>query len=51
MGERILCRVHNDLREKLLQIVRKTLRDGYLSEELDELIDHLAKEILKASRI
>lgn len=45
MGERILCRLHNDLREKLLRIVRKTLREGYLSDELDELIERVIKEI------
>ena len=45
MGERILCRLHSDLREKLLCIVRKTLREGYLSDELDELIDQIVEEI------
>jgi hypothetical protein len=34
-----------NLREKLLKIVRKTLRDGYLSEELDELIDQIVEEL------
>lgn len=34
-----------NLREKLLKIVRKTLRDGYLSEELDELIDQVMDEL------
>jgi hypothetical protein len=48
MGERILCGVHNDLRGKLLRIVRKTLRDGYLTEELDALIDTTVEEILDA---
>jgi len=34
-----------NLRDKLLKIVRKTLRDGYLSEELDELIDQVTDEL------
>lgn len=39
-----------NLRKKLLQIVRKTLRDGYLSDELNELIDRIVEEILAAAR-
>lgn len=45
MGERILCGLHNSLREKLLCIVRKTLREGYLSDELDELINQTVEEL------
>jgi hypothetical protein len=40
-----------NLREKLLQIVRKTLRDGYLSEELDDLIEEIVKEVLNRGNI
>lgn len=32
-------------REELLKIVRKTLRDGYLSAELDELVNQIADDI------
>ena len=38
-----------NLREKLLKIVRKTLREGYLSEELDALIDQIVEEIKRGS--
>jgi hypothetical protein len=33
------------LRELLLRIVRKTLRDGYLSDELEELIERTVEDI------
>ena len=32
-------------RERLMDIVRKSIRDGYYTEEVEQLVDEVSKEI------